>query len=302
MRLIILGLGYSARHALALLKPTEVVGTTRDPERARRLTAAGRRVLVSGADDAALDAALADGGYILASAGPAGDGDPFLAQHGAALAAAGAAGRLKGVVYLSTIGVYGDTGGAWVDETSPVSDAGRAQPRLKAEAGWRALGAEHGFPVAVLRLGGIYGPARNAFVNLQRGTARRVVKPEQVFNRIHVTDVAQAIAAALRQGHDGVVNVTDGQPSSADAPILLAARLMGVAAPEPVPYDPTTFSALARSFWEENRRVRADVLTERLGVALRYPDFEAGLTALWQDGTWAGDDDDRAEASAKFRR
>lgn len=303
MRLIILGLGYSARHTLPLLPATlEVVGTTRDPDRARRLAGPGRRVLASAADETAIDAEIAAGGHVLVTAGPGGDGDPFLARHGEALTAAARAGRLKGLVYLSTIGVYGDTGGAWVDEDSPVTSAPRSEARLAAEAGWRALGAQAGAPVAILRLGGIYGPARNAFVNLTRGTARRVKKADQVFNRIHVADVGQAIAAALRQGHDGVIDVTDGQPSDADGPILLAAELMGVQPPEPVAYDAATFSPLARSFWEENRRVKAERLGRVLGVTLRYPDYRAGLTALWRDGAWAGDADDQAEASAKFRR
>ncbi|MBP0573469.1 hypothetical protein J8J27_22490, partial [Mycobacterium tuberculosis] len=143
---------------------------------------------------------------------------------------------LRGVVYRATVGVYGDTGGDWVDEASLVSTHPRATARLAAEAGWRAFAAD-GVPVTVLRLGGIYGPARNAFVNLKRGTARRVVKPGQVFNRIHVADVAQAIAAALATGYDGVVDVTDGAPSAADEPILFAAELMGVAPPAPIPYD-----------------------------------------------------------------
>lgn len=303
MRLIILGLGYSARHTLPLLPvPTEVIGTTRDPARAAHLAGPGRRVLASAEDARAIDAAIAAGGHVLVSAGPGADGDPFLGRHGDALAAAARAGRLKGIVYLSTIGVYGDTGGAWVDEASPVTTAARSQARLAAEAGWRALGVMADAPVALLRLGGIYGPARNAFVNLTRGTARRVKKADQVFNRIHVADVGQAIAAALRLGHDGVIDVTDGQPSDADGPILLAADLMGVTAPEPVAYDAASFSPLARSFWEENRRVKAERLGRVLGVALRYPDYRAGLSALWRDGTWAGDADDQAEASAKFRR
>lgn len=305
MRLVILGLGYSARHALPLLPATaDIIGTTRDAGRVAALEATSPRrlrVCVSGDDPAPLDAALAAGGQILVTAGPGQAGDPFLARHGATIGAAAREGRIGHVVYLSTIGVYGDTGRAWVDETSPVSTSPRAQGRLAAEAGWQALRA-HGVPVSVLRLGGIYGPARNAFVNLTRGTARRVLKADQVFNRIHVADVAHAIAAALTLRYDGIIDVTDGEPSDADGPILLAASLMGVAPPEPVPYDAASFSPLARSFWEENRRVRAERLQRELGVTRAHPNFRAGLTALWQRGDWAGDANDQAEASAKFRR
>jgi nucleoside-diphosphate-sugar epimerase len=305
MRLVVLGLGYTARHALALLPAgTAVTGTTRDATRVAAIAAAGAEPILLGTlgADRLLADRLAEASHVLVSAAPGPDGDPFLVGHAAALDTAARARRLKAVVYLSTIGVYGDTGGAWVDETAPVArGSARAAARIAAEDGWRAFADRAGAAVAALRLGGLYGPARNAFVNLSRGTARRVLKPDQVFNRIHVADAAAGTAAALVRAFPGVVNFTDGQPSAADDPILFAAALMGIAPPDPVAYDPTQLSPLARAFWEENRRVRSDRLRSRLGVALRYPTFREGLGALWRDGTWPGEPADRAEASPRFR-
>jgi nucleoside-diphosphate-sugar epimerase len=221
--------------------------------------------------------------HVLVSVPPGETGDPVLAACGEALAA----GRnLRSVVYLSTIGVYGDNGGGWVDEETPpapVSD--RSRWRLAAEQAWQRFGARHGAAIAVLRLAGIYGPGQNALVQVARGKARRVVKPGQVFNRIHVSDIAQAIDAAFARRGDGVFNLADDEPGPAADPILFAAELLGREPPPEIPFEQAaaSMSPMGLSFWQECRRVRNAKLKRELGVTLRYPTYREGLKALFAE-------------------
>jgi nucleoside-diphosphate-sugar epimerase len=202
----------------------------------------------------------------------------------ACLAEAIARGRARAIVYLSTIGVYGDSGGAWVDEESPPKPRSpRSAARLAAEEAWRRFGAESGKAIAVLRLAGIYGPGRNALVTLADGTARRIVKPGQVFNRIHVTDIAQAIDTCFAQRAAGVFNLADDAPAPPQDVIAFAAELLGKAPPPEIPFDDAraALSAMAQSFYAENRRVRNTKLKTALGVRLAYPTYREGLRALF---------------------
>ena len=217
---------------------------------------------------------------ILTSAAPGEAGDPFLGPLHEALHAAPKKGSL---VYLSTIGVYGNSAGEWIDETAPlVTTSPRGERRLKAEAGWQALGDATGRPVALLRLGGIYGPGRNALRDAKDGTARCIVRDGQVFNRIHVDDIAGAIHAVIASGFNGAVNVVDDAPSESCAPVQFAAELLGLPAPEPVPFEQAAekMSAMALSFWSDNRRVRNERLHALLGGALIYPSYREGLEGL----------------------
>jgi nucleoside-diphosphate-sugar epimerase len=288
--LICLGLGYCAEHYVAQhgSRFARVIGTTRDAERAGALSARVRTVdmqLFDGATASdALRAAAGAADALLVSAAPDEHGDPVLRALGDVLAASA---RLRIVVLLSTVGVYGDRGGDWVDETAalePVHE--RSRPRVAAEQAWHALGRQRGVSVAILRLSGIYGPGQNALVNLRRGRARNIDKPGQVFNRIHVADIAQAIDAALAQNADGVFNVTDDAPSPPGDPIVFAAGLLGLPAPPAIPYAEAvkTMAPLAASFYAENRRVRNDKLKQVLGVRLRYPTYREGLRALFAEG------------------
>jgi nucleoside-diphosphate-sugar epimerase len=191
------------------------------------------------------------------------------------------------VVYLSSLGVYGDHGGAWIDETTPtIPPHTRGAARVDAELAWQALGKKRGTPVAILRLGGIYGPGQNAFVRLLAGRAHRIDKPGHVSNRIHVADIAQAIEAAFTRGFDGIVNITDGAPASPGEQIEFAAKLLGITPPPLLSLDEAkrTLSPFLMSFYEGCARVRNDRLKNALGVALRYPDYRAGLQALLDDG------------------
>ncbi len=212
---------------------------------------------------------------LLVSAGPDAQGDPVLRRLEAEIAAAP---RLKKIVYLSTIGVYGDHGGAWIDEsaeTRPTNE--RSRVRLVVEAQWRALGERTGKAVSVLRLSGIYGPGRNVLVKLREGTAKRLVKPGQVFNRIHVEDIARAIdACLLGEAPPGIYNVTDDEPAPPQDVVLYGAILLGMAPPPEQDFVAAALTPMARSFYGENKRVSNMRMKRDLGVELAYPDLSRG--------------------------
>jgi nucleoside-diphosphate-sugar epimerase len=291
--LLCCGLGYCAMHYVGAFggRFDRIIGTTRTAERATALASgdlAGRPVEMlvfdGGSVSDSVRAAAGEANALLISAAPDEHGDPVLRALADTLAAAP---RLRSVVLLSTVGVYGDRGGGWVDETAalePVHE--RSRPRVAAEQAWQAFGRERGVAVAILRLSGIYGPGQNPLINLRLGRARNIDKPGQVFNRIHVEDIAQAIDAAFAQRADGVFNVTDDEPTPPGDPIVFAAGLIGVAPPPAIPYADAakTMSPLAASFYAENRRVRNDKLKRALGVRLRYPTYREGLRALFAQG------------------
>jgi nucleoside-diphosphate-sugar epimerase len=292
--LLCFGLGYSAEHYLAIFGDgyDRVVGTARSTERAALLNAhlAGRlKVLLFDGCFAApeLTDAIAEADRVLVSVPPTDQGDPVLDTFGEALAQAR---HLGSIVYLSTVGVYGDCAGDWVDEKTPADPgSGRSLARLSAERAWQELGTRRGVAVAILRLGGIYGPGRNAIVQIANGSARRVVKPGQVFNRVHVDDIAQAIEAAFARAASGVFNVADDEPSPAGDPLSFAAQLMGVTPPPEIAYEQAarSMSDMAKSFWQECRRVNNDKLKRDLGVSLLYPTYRDGLHALYKQRTQA---------------
>jgi nucleoside-diphosphate-sugar epimerase len=286
--LVCFGYGYCAEHFIAKFagKFERIVGTVRRAERAAILNAyqagAVRGLVFDGVNAAPeLKVGLAEADYALVSIPPDESGEPVLAAFGDALAAAR---RLRSVVYLSTVGVYGDHNGGWVDEQTPVAPTSeRSRRRLAAEQAWQQFGAREGIPIAVFRLAGIYGPGQNALVALGRGKARRIVKSGQIFNRIHVADIAQAIDAAFARHADGVFNIADDEPAPPADPIAFAAQLMGREPPPEIAFDAAapSMSPMALSFWQECRRVRNDKLKRELGVMLRYPSYREGLRALF---------------------
>jgi nucleoside-diphosphate-sugar epimerase len=286
--LMCFGLGYAAEHFIAACGDgfDRIVGTVRGIERATDLNArfAGRvKVLAFDGESASAEAKAAAAGAdaALVSIPQTETGEPVLAAFGEELAQAR---RLRTIVYLSTVGVYGDHAGAWVDETTaPRADSIRGQKRLAAEKTWRQFGAHSAAAVAILRLAGIYGPGRNALVQLARGEARRIAKPRQVFNRIHVADIAQAINAAFANAARGVFNVADDEPSPPGDPIVFAARLLGREPPPEIPFAQAapSLSPTALSFWQDCRRVKNDKLKRELGVKLRFPTYREGLRALF---------------------
>ena len=285
MRIFAFGLGYAARRVLARLPGAEASGATRDPETAsawRRDGVAAWAVEEPSAQPP-LKAALRGAETLLVSAPPDENGDPALRRFGAAIAAAPALAR---VVYLSSVGVYGDRDGAWVDEScAPRPGSPRAARRLAAEREWQAFGEARGARVDVLRLAGIYGPGRNALEKLRRGEARRIVKTGQVFNRIHVDDIA-ALAVRLIEagGPGGIWNVADEEPAPPEDVIVFAAELLGVAPPPIEEFATARLTPMAKSFYDDNRRVDVGKLRRELGYRWLYPTYREGLRALAEAG------------------
>jgi len=291
IRLFVFGLGYSATALARAMKgrAAAIGGTVRSHEKAATLAAEGFGAIVFTGDSPSIAVAKALEGatHILASIPPGESGDPVLAHHRADIIAAPA---LAWIGYLSTVGVYGRYGGAWVSErTTPHPASGRSSLRLAAERDWQATAVERGVPAAIFRLAGIYGPGRNALVNLAEGKAHRVVKPGQVFNRIHVDDIASAVMAALGARAAGIFNLADDEPGPAEDVVAYAAELMGVPPPPAIPFEEAELSPLARSFYDGNKRVQNRRIKEVLGVSLRYPTYREGLNALWRGrGSRAG--------------
>jgi nucleoside-diphosphate-sugar epimerase len=268
------GLGYSANTLAQRLaaRGWEIRGTTRRPEKAAALAARGWGMFPFDRSRPLPPEALAGVSHMLTSIAPDEQGDPVLDLHAADLEGVEWAG------YLGTTAVYGDRQGGWVDEDTPIEPTlARADRRARAEAAW--LGS--GLPAHIFRLAGIYGPGRNAFVNLKEGTARRIVKPGQVFSRIHVEDIATVLEASIGRPRPGAVyNVCDDEPAPPDQVVTHAAELLGVEPPPAQDYETAELSPMARTFYRDNRRVRNRRIKEELGVRLAYPSYREGLAAL----------------------
>jgi nucleoside-diphosphate-sugar epimerase len=283
MTLFVFGLGFTGRRFAERARdrfPT-IVGTVTEPEAAARLareTGFTVRAFGPGADDPRIGEDLAACEALLVSAPPGAEGDPVLPRYAEAIAAS----RIGWIGYLSTIGVYGDQQGAWIDETTPpAARSGRSQSRVAAEEGWLDLGARTGKAVQVFRLSGIYGPGRNPIVKVREGRSQRIVKKGQVFNRIHVDDIATTLLASLDRPRAGAIyNVTDDEPTPPQTVIEHAAALAGLPPPPEVDFETADLSPMARSFYGENKRVRNRLIREELGVRLAYPTYREGLAAL----------------------
>lgn len=271
------GHGYSARALAARLLPQgwRIYGTTRDAGKAETLRAKGVIPLLWDKDD--VTPALNEATHLLSSVGPTEDGDPVLARHRAEIARI--APGLAWAGYLSTTGVYGDHQGDWVDETTPLTPSTRrGKLRVTAEAEWQAI---TDLPLHVFRLAGIYGPGRGPFAKVREGTARRIIKPGQVFSRIHVDDIAQVLEASIRAPCAGsAYNLCDDDPAPPQDVIAFAADLLGLPLPDAVAFDEADLSSMARSFYSESKRVSNRRIRDTLGVRLIHPDYRSGLRAM----------------------
>ena len=283
---LLLGFGYVASHTAARLQALgwTFSGTARDEDGLRSVRQAGGRAFFFDGQTPLPEAAWEGVTHVLSSIPPDEKGDPVLRVLGDALAAR--ADALRWVGYLSTVGVYGDHGGAWVDEDSPcrpVSDRGKR--RLAAEQAWRALHAAHGLALHIFRLPGIYGPGRNPLLKAQQGTRRAlVVKEGQVFSRIHVEDLAAALIASMQQPRPGrIYNVVDDEPAPPHEVALYAHALLGLAPPPLKPIEEVEMSAMARSFYGESKRVSNARLKRELGWQPAYPTYREGLRALLEN-------------------
>lgn len=281
------GFGFSARVLAARLRAQgwTIRGTSRSADKCAALRAEGVEAFVFDRDHPLDDvAAVFDGvTHLLSSVPPDAEGDPVLERHGPDIAARAEAVAWAG--YLSTTGVYGNRDGAEVDENSERAPSGeRGRRRVAAEDGWCALWRDHGLPVHLFRLAGIYGPGRNALETVRAGRARRIVKPGQVFSRIHVDDIATILAASMARPNPGAAyNVCDDDPAPPQDVIAHACALLGVDPPPEIPFAEAELSDMARSFYDDNKRVSNRRIKEELGVDLAYPDYQTGLRALLAD-------------------
>ena len=275
--LLSLGHGYSARALAARLLPQgwRIIGTTRSREKLDEIAATGVEPMLWPGSD--LSSLLQEVPNLLVSAGPGPEGDPVLLELQDEITAA--APHLRWVGYLSTTGVYGDHGGAWVDETTPLTPSTRrGAARVQAEAAWSAI---PGLPLHIFRLAGIYGPGRGPFAKVRKGTARRIIKPGQVFSRIHVEDIAQALDLSLAKPQPGAIyNLCDDDPAPPQDVIGHAAALLGLPLPPAVDFDKAEMTPMARSFYAESKKVRNDHAKAALGWQPIYPDYRSGLAAL----------------------
>ena len=275
--LLSFGHGYSAKAlAPALLSAGwRVIGTTRTPEKADGLRDTGIDGRIWPGSD--LSDALSDATHLLISAGPDEAGDPVLRELSTEIAAR--APRYEWVGYLSTTGVYGDHGGGWVDEDTPLTPSTRrGQWRKAAEEAWQRI---PGLPLHIFRLAGIYGPGRGPFSKVRAGTARRIIKQNQVFSRIHVEDIAAVLLASINAPNPGrIYNVCDDEAAPPEDVISHAAELLNVPVPEAVRFEDAEMSPMARSFYAESKRVSNRRVREELGVTLKYPDYRTGLKDL----------------------
>lgn len=277
--LLIFGHGYSAEALVRRLgREWTVIGTTRRTDKAERLSSKGVEALVWPGTD--LRPAIARATHLLLSVAPGAAGDPVAAAYGDELARA--VPHLVWVGYLSTTGVYGDHDGGWVDEDTPLAPSTeRGRMRVLAEQQWQEIAARSGLPLHIFRLAGIYGPGRGPFEKVRNGTARRIIRENQYFSRIHVDDIAGVLAASIARPVPGTIyNVADNDPSPPEDVLAEAARLLGLPLPPEVPFAEADMSPMARSFYAESKRVRNDRIKEDLGVILGYPDYRSGLRAL----------------------
>ncbi|SFB01939.1 Nucleoside-diphosphate-sugar epimerase [Poseidonocella pacifica] len=277
--LLSFGHGYSAQALARRLLPSgwKIIGTTRSAEKVGALAETGVMPLLFPGGEVAQ--ALDQATHMLISAGPGEDGDPVLAALGDDIARR--AGQFEWVGYLSTTGVYGDHGGDWVDENTPLAPSTRrGQLRLLAEEQWAQI---PGLPLHIFRLAGIYGPGRGPFAKVRAGKARRIIKPGQVFSRIHVDDIAQVLAASIERPAPGTAyNVCDDDPAPPQDVIAYAAELLGLPVPPEIAFEKAELSPMARSFYAESKRVRNDRIKNDLGVRLLHPTYRAGLRALME--------------------
>ena len=288
--LLILGAGFSGKAIGETFKAAgfSVSGTTRSAEKAESLRALGiAPILYDGGDiSGGLVADMARATHVVQSIAPGKDGDPLFRAGSPALSTLMP--KLEWAGYLSTVGVYGDHKGGWVDEDTVLNPVSvRSVERVEAENSWLGFGTASHLPVAVLRLAGIYGPGRNALRNMEEGTARRLIKKDQVFNRIRVEDIGGSALFLAQTRLGGVWNITDDEPGPPQDVVAEAARLMAMPTPPDIPFETAELSPMARSFYGENKRV-SNAKLRAAGFEFRFPNYRQSLAELHASGRWRG--------------
>lgn len=281
MKAFFFGLGFSSAAAAQFMRSgahtASIECTVRTQGKADLLSqeGIGAHVFDGTAPGATVGPALRASSHVIFSIAPGPDGDPALIQHRADLDAAQ---ELEWLCYYSTVGVYGDFGGAWIDESAPlVPRNARSDRRVLAEQSWRDYATARGVPLTILRLAGIYGPGRSTFDKLRAGTSRRVIKPGQVFNRIHVADIGRVTGLAAAARLDGTFNLADDEPAPPQDVIAYAADLAGLPVPPDLPFETAEMTPMQRSFYTDNKRVSNQAIKQALGIELLYPTYREGL-------------------------
>jgi len=284
MKAFFFGLGFSSLASARAMRQRDpgvtIAGTVRSQAKANLLADCALQALLFDGKASSPDVAeaLADTTHLIQSIAPDENGDLVLRHFRDELASAR---QLEWLCYYSTVGVYGDFGGEWIDETAPLVPRNmRSDRRVIAEQQWRDFASERGLPLTILRLAGIYGPGRSTFDKLRAGTARRVVKPGQVFNRIHVEDIARVTALAAEARLEGTFNLSDDEPAPPQDVIEHAARMIGMPVPPDLPYETAEMTQMQRSFYRDNKRVSNRAIKRALGIELLYPDYRAGLAQI----------------------
>lgn len=286
--LFIFGFGFSAEAIAEKAKGDfpSICGTARSQEKVDRIKADGFEACLFGGKKftSDLNDKLQTSTHLLMSIAP-GDADPVLAIFNDDLI--DHCPNLQWIGYLSTVGVYGNHDGAWVDEdTEPRPVSKRSISRVNAETGWTSLAEKAGVPLAVFRLSGIYGPGRNAFVTIEKGKSRRLVKPGQVFNRIHREDIGTAVTNAMQGNVSGIFNITDNEPAPPQDVVTYAHRLMGKEPPPEMDFETANITPMARSFYGENKRVSNAKSKSMLDFEYAWPDYRTALKRMWDNESW----------------
>lgn len=285
-KLFIFGFGFSSTAIAEKARQDfdTICGTSRSPEKVDLLRAQDFEAeIFDGQSTPELEHQLAEATHIVMSISP-GEEDPVLHAFPNLIELAP---KLEWIGYLSTVGVYGHHDGAWVDEASelrPVSK--RSIQRVEAEEAWTSLANKNDIPISIFRLSGIYGTGRNWFVNIEKRTSRRLVKPGQVFNRIHREDIGQAVTLAMRKNMGDVFNITDDDPAPPQDVVTYAHELMGKTPPPEIDFETADISPMARSFYGENKRVSNQKSKDVLGLEYQWPNYKFSLDRLWREGSW----------------
>lgn len=291
-KLFCFGYGYTCdylAHELMSRGGWSIGGTTRDPDKRAFLRSRGVKAHLFDYEHPLGDPYfILDGTtHLLISTPPDDIGDPTFAMHAADIIRIP---TLKWVGYLSTTGVYGDRDGGVVDEYSEIRpNSKRGSRRVRAEEEWLSLLQSYGLPVHIFRLAGIYGPGRSALDSVRAGVARRIDKPGQAFNRIHVEDIVQVLMASFARPRPGAIyNLADDDPEPSHEVIRYACELLDIVPPRLIPYDEADMAPIARSFYQDNKRIKNDLIKEELGIVLKYPNFREGLIGCLEAEKHAG--------------
>lgn len=283
-QLFCFGLGFSSQALAKRLLPQgwDVAGTVRGEQEDSRAKNISVCPFDGSRSTTEISEAISRATHLLITIPPQPSGDVVLENFAEEISRAR---NLQWIGYISSTGVYGDTQGEWVDESSPLlASTDRNRQRIEVESAWLKIGKDHGLPVMIFRCVGIYGPGRNLLISVRQGRARRIDKPGLVFFRIHSEDLAQTLEASMKKPQPGeIYNVSDDFPSPPAEAVEYACSLLGVEPPPLVPFEEADLSPTARGFYITNKRVSNKKIKQELGVTLRYPDYRSGLNALLKD-------------------